>query len=159
MAVISANRVKKRLPSEQKLENSLTPLLVVAAAIRRNDGKILLHRRPAGKENAGLWEFPGGKVEAHERTEEALAREIREECGLIIRPESFVPVSFAVESRETGDLVLLLFHCVAPAGEPRSLEGGLWQWQDLSGAENLVLAPLDRRLRKDLIGWAGGNTL
>jgi len=70
-------------------------LLVVAVALIDGDGRVLIAQRPEGKQLAGLWEFPGGKVEAGELPEDALARELEEELGIDIAPDDFVPACFA----------------------------------------------------------------
>ena len=118
---------------------------VVAGALRRSDGCWLMHRRPQGKHHGGLWEFPGGKVEAREMPIEALQRELAEELGIICRAEACEPAGFA-ESRgetETSRLVLLLYTIETWDGEPRALEGGSVGW--FSPAEVLALPkpPLD----------------
>ncbi|WBY15557.1 NUDIX domain-containing protein [Erythrobacteraceae bacterium WH01K] len=135
------------------MEKNLTPMLVVACALERGDGRFLLHRRPHGKENAGFWEFPGGKVEPGEGAAQALSRELMEECGLAVPPSTFEPVGFALEPRSGRELLLMLFYSGAVVGDPRSLEGGVWQWHSLDRARYLDLAPLDRQLCENLSGW------
>ena len=81
------------------MEKNLTPLVVVAAAITRANGSVLLHCRPEGSDHAGLWEFPGGKVEHGEDARSALVREISEECGLVLSAASLAPLSFAGRRR------------------------------------------------------------
>ncbi|WP_379547169.1 (deoxy)nucleoside triphosphate pyrophosphohydrolase [Qipengyuania sp. DSG2-2] len=135
------------------MEKNLTPMLVVAAAALRGDGTVLLHRRPAGADHAGLWEFPGGKVEPGEDTRPALVREIAEECGVVLEAGSLEPVSFAAGKTASGEreLVLLLFTTTRFTGEPQSLEGGEWRWHPLAQAARLKMSPLDRQLLGALI--------
>ena len=89
------------------------PTLVVAGSLCQ-DGKVLISQRQAGKPGAGLWEFPGGKLEPGETPEEALRRELEEELGVVISDAD--PISFATDTR--AHIVLLLFACTTWAGEP-----------------------------------------
>lgn len=130
-----------------------TPLmLVVAAAISDSQGRWLLQQRPLGKHHGGLWEFPGGKVDAGEGPREALAREIAEELGLTLEPASMHPLGFADEPSAAGrpHLLLLLFGASILAGEPVGHEGQLWRWVTRDEAGALPLAPLDRVLLQSL---------
>ena len=87
-------------------------LLVVACALVDPDGRVLLARRPEGKQHAGLWEFPGGKVEPGESPEQALVRELREELGIEPCEQCLQPFAFASEKLETGGHLLMpLFVC------------------------------------------------
>ena len=99
-----------------------TSLIVVAVAIQRADGKFLLQRRPLGKEHGGLWEFPGGKIEAGESAKSALVREIKEELGLIIQPEDLQAATFATSENAPGPakpgIVILLYTCRFWQGDP-----------------------------------------
>jgi 8-oxo-dGTP diphosphatase len=97
----------------------MRPLLIVsAAALVRNDGRLLLARRPEGKQMAGLWEFPGGKVEAGESPQGALKRELREELGLGVEESDMAPFSFASHAYER-------FHLLMPVFLIRKWEGGI----------------------------------
>ena len=77
-------------------------LLVAACALIDSDGRVLLAERPAGKPMAGLWEFPGGKVDDGERPEDTLIRELNEELGIIVKEACLVPLSFASHSMQTS---------------------------------------------------------
>src|SRR3954464_4294969 len=88
-------------------------MIVVAAALRGGEGRFLLQRRPEGRAMAGLWEFPGGKVEPGERAEEALARELREELGIEADPGDFAPCAFASADNGGRPMLLLLYLCRA----------------------------------------------
>ena len=114
---------------------------VVAAVLIDAMDRALLHRRPAGKRHAGLWEFPGGKVEPGESHESALIREIAEELAIAIAPTD---LAFAMESRDARDPhVLFLYTCRRWRGEPRCLEGGAVGWFTPEEARRLPLPPLD----------------
>lgn len=98
------------------------PLLhVVAAALVDADGRVLLQRRPPGKPMAGLWEFPGGKIDGGETPEEALVRELREELGIETHRSCLAPAAFASEALGERHLLLLLYVCRKWSGiaEPR----------------------------------------
>lgn len=123
-------------------------IAVVAGALQRADGRWLMHRRPLGKHHAGLWEFPGGKVEHAEMPVESLVRELREELGIACDAAACVPLAFA----ETGSgeaarpIVILLYAVSAWGGDPVSLEGGAIGWFTPEEALALAKPPLDIRL-------------
>lgn len=124
-------------PSEAEpvaVEKTAT-LLVVAAAMIDQEGRVLLARRPEGKKMAGLWEFPGGKMEPGETPEAALARELREELGVEADPKDFAPFVFASHAYESFHLLMPVFLCKRWSGEPRGREGQKLAWvapQDLA---------------------------
>lgn len=112
----------------------LPTLFVVAAALIDYRNQILMAQRPEGKSMAGLWEFPGGKVDAGEIPEYALMRELREELGIETRPGCMFPVGFASHSYENFHLLMPLYAIRVWSGIPRSLEGQALKWvkpQDL----------------------------
>ena len=128
-----------------ELKNNPTALLVVAAALARPDGRLLLQRRPPGKRHGGLWEFPGGKVEPGEIPARALVREIAEELAIELDPGSLAPLAFA-DSPPEGDfppIVILLYTATRWRGEPQALEGGELAWFDAAEARQLPMPPLD----------------
>jgi 8-oxo-dGTP diphosphatase len=127
-------------------------MLVVAAALERGDGYWLMHCRPPGKHHAGLWEFPGGKVEASEKLTEALARELSEELGIGCNPADFAPAGFAETARgEAGRaIVILLYTLSAWQGEPAALEGGGTGWFTPDQILALAKPPLDAELARQL---------
>ena len=100
--------------------------LVVAGALARDDGRWLMHRRPAHKQHGGLWEFPGGKVEAGENPANALVRELHEELGIAVTAESLAPAAFAQTPPDHGGvaIVILLYTVTRWVGDPRALEPG-----------------------------------
>ena len=140
------------------MENFPTWLPVVAAALRDGSGRWLMHKRPAGKAHAGLWEFPGGKVEAGEVPEKALVREISEELGVTLRPADLSPATFAQErgAHASTPIVILLYTTVRWSGEPRALEGGEVGWFTPRQAVELPRPPLDIELCERLIALEGG---
>ena len=127
-------------------------MLEVAAALERGDGYWLMHCRPPGKHHAGLWEFPGGKVEPAEKLTEALARELLEELGIICDPDDLRPVGFAeTTSGEAGPaIVILLYRLIAWQGEPAALEGGATAWFTPDQIASLAKPPLDAVLAGQL---------
>ncbi len=120
----------------------MQPIRVVAALIVR-EGRVLLDRRPDRGRHAGLWEFPGGKVDPGETDAEALARELREELGV----EAVVGRS--VGAADDGAIALVLY-AVALEGEPRSAEGQAIAWFEPSELEALPMPPADRPLIADV---------
>ena len=109
-------------------------VFVVAVALMNVEGKILIARRPEGKAMAGLWEFPGGKVEAGETPEAALIRELREELGIIVRQEDLQPLTFTSHSYEATDdrsafhLFMPLYACRTWQGTPQPHEHSALTW-------------------------------
>src|ERR1700691_2695238 len=98
-------------------------LLVVCVALVDADGRVLLSQRPAGKPMAGLWEFPGGKLDAGETPEAALIRELTEELGIDVAASDLAPFSFASHAYETFHVLLLLYLCRRWRGEAQAREG------------------------------------
>lgn len=103
-------------------------VLVAAAALIDGEGRILLARRPAGKPMAGLWEFPGGKIDAGETPEIALARELQEELQIAVDPSAFRPITFASHSYESFHLFMPLYACREWQGLVRAAEGQTLAW-------------------------------
>jgi 8-oxo-dGTP diphosphatase len=125
---------------------------VVAAALVGADGRWLMHRRPPGKHHAGLWEFPGGKVEPSEMPVDCLLRELQEELGIAARRHSCRPAGFAetpVNADESA-IVLLLYIVSEWDGEPASLEGGELGWFMPEAVLALPKPPLDVELAAQL---------
>jgi 8-oxo-dGTP diphosphatase len=119
------------------------PILVVAAALRIPDGRVLVQRRPAGKSMAGLWEFPGGKIDAGETPEAALVRELREELGIAVSINALIPVTFASADIAAGRLVLLLYRIETWVGEPEPLHADALLWAHPDELERLAMPPAD----------------
>ena len=103
-------------------------LLVSAVALVDPDGRVLLAQRPAGKAMAGLWEFPGGKVDPGETPEAALIRELREELGIDTWESCLAPLTFASHAYETFHLLMPLFACRKWTGQPVPREGQVLKW-------------------------------
>ncbi|WP_379921668.1 (deoxy)nucleoside triphosphate pyrophosphohydrolase [Erythrobacter sp. R86502] len=125
---------------------------VVAGALYRGDGRWLMHCRPEGKHHAGLWEFPGGKVEAVEMPVQSLLRELAEELAIVVRADDCIPAGFA-ESGIGGAsdaLVILLYTVSAWQGDPQSTEGGSIGWFTPAEAMALPKPPLDIVLARRL---------
>lgn len=127
-------------------------ICVVAGALRGDDGRWLMHRRPPGKHHAGLWEFPGGKVEGIETPVKALIRELHEELGIICDPQGIAAAGLADSTvrEEAGDIVILLYTVSTWSGVPQALEGGETGWFTPEEIENLPKPPLDADLARQL---------
>ena len=118
-------------------------LPVVAAALVDASGRVLVQQRPAGTTIAGLWEFPGGKIEPGETPEAALIRELDEELGIAVRAGALVPLTFASEALGERHLVLLLYLCRAWEGEPRPLDAAALRWCVPGALRDLAMPPAD----------------
>ncbi|MTI42861.1 8-oxo-dGTP diphosphatase [Roseibium hamelinense] len=103
-------------------------VLVSACALVDPDGRILLAQRPEGKAMAGLWEFPGGKVEKDERPEETLIRELREELGITVNEACLAPLTFASHTYEDFHLLMPLYVCRRWDGFPSGREKQQIKW-------------------------------
>lgn len=127
-------------------------IAVVAAALQGHDGRWLMHRRPEGKHHAGLWEFPGGKVEGSEMPAQSLLRELAEELGIACAADALTPCGFAETSGAGGDgaLVILLYIVRAWEGDPQALEGGAVGWFTPAEVALLPKPPLDVALAQRL---------
>ena len=119
---------------------------VAAVALIDADGRILVQQRPAGKQMAGLWEFPGGKVETGETPEAALIRELGEELGIDVQAACLAPATFASEPLGERHLLLLLYVCRKWRGQPQPLEGGALKWVRPVELHALPMPPADRPL-------------
>jgi 8-oxo-dGTP diphosphatase len=118
-------------------------VLVVAAALIDADGRVLLAERPAGKSMAGLWEFPGGKVEAGERPEASLIRELREELGITVKEECLAPFAFASHAYEKFHLLMPLYLCRRWEGIVQPQEGQRVVWVRPREMANYPVPPAD----------------
>ncbi len=121
-------------------------VLVSAVALIDRDGRILLARRPEGKAMAGLWEFPGGKVEDGESPEAALIRELREELGIETWRSCLAPLSFASHAYEDFHLLMPLFACRKWEGVVRPLEGQVLKWVRIGEINSYPMPPADAPL-------------
>lgn len=108
--------------------SGLPVVFVAAAALIDSSGRVLLAQRPEGKSMAGLWEFPGGKVQAGETPEFALMRELEEELGIETRECCFSPLGFSSHSYDDFHLLMPLFACRVWRGEPQPLEAQALAW-------------------------------
>ena len=125
----------------------MTPIMmVVAAALIDSEGRVLVQRRPAGKMMAGLWEFPGGKIEPGETPECALVRELDEELGITIDAALLKPAAFASEPLAGRHMLLLLYICRNWEGAPRALDADELLWCTPESLRALEMPPADRPL-------------
>lgn len=125
------------------MENNPTLLFVVAAAIINEKKEILMQIRPLGKNMAGLWEFPGGKVEPGEIPEAALARELKEELNIEIDTQKLHASCFASEPLGSKHLLLLLYTIDEWSGDLRGLEQQQYGWFALDKLSSLEMPPAD----------------
>lgn len=128
-------------------------ILVSAVALIDADGRILLAQRPQGKSMAGLWEFPGGKVEDGETPEQALIRELEEELGINTWQSCLAPLTFASHSYETFHLLMPLFACRKWEGTPQPREGQTLAWARANQLRDYEMPPADIPLIPILRDW------
>lgn len=121
-------------------------VLVAACALLDSDGRILLAQRPEGKSLAGMWEFPGGKVEAGETPEETLVRELNEELGIATRIPCLAPLTFASHTYETFHLLMPLYVCRRYEGIPQGKEGQAIKWVRPQALRDYPMPPADEPL-------------
>ncbi|MEE9586414.1 MAG: 8-oxo-dGTP diphosphatase MutT [Hyphomicrobiaceae bacterium] len=118
-------------------------ILVAACALVDDDGRVLLARRPPGRSMAGLWEFPGGKIEAGERPEDALVRELKEELGIDVSESCLAPLTFASHAYETFHLLMPLWVCRGWEGEIHGREGQELAWVRPNKLSSYEMPPAD----------------
>ena len=125
----------------------LSILLVAACALIDADGRVLLAKRPPGRPLAGLWEFPGGKVEAGETPEVALVRELEEELGISVATKCLAPLTFASHSYEAFHLLMPLFACRKWDGEMTARQGQELTWVRANRLADYAMPPADEPLK------------
>ncbi len=118
-------------------------VLVAACALVDSDRRVLLAQRPAGKPMAGLWEFPGGKVEAGETPETCLIRELSEELGVRTRADCLAPLTFASHAYPEFHLLMPLYICRRYEGTPTGTEGQTLKWVRPGEMRKLPMPPAD----------------
>ncbi len=128
-------------------------LLVAAVALIDADGRVLLAQRPEGKSLAGLWEFPGGKVEPGETPEAALIRELHEELGIETWQSCLAPLTFASHSYPDFHLLMPLYACRRWQGVPVPREGQVLSWSRAADLGNYPMPPADLPLIPILRDW------
>lgn len=121
-------------------------LLVVAAALVDPDGRVLVQQRPPGKPMAGLWEFPGGKVDNGETPEHALRRELTEELGISVEHDCLAPAVFASEPLDDRHLLLLLYIARKWSGLPQPRHATALRWTRPVELHRMDMPPADRPL-------------
>jgi 8-oxo-dGTP diphosphatase len=114
-----------------------------AVALIDGDGRVLLAQRPPGKHLAGLWEFPGGKIEAGETPEQALVRELKEELGIDISVSCLSPLAFVSHAYETFHLAMPLFACRVWQGHAKAQEGQTLVWAYPKDFDKYPMPPAD----------------
>lgn len=132
-------------------EESKRLLLVAACALVDGDGRVLIAQRPEGKQLAGMWEFPGGKVEPGETPEETVVRELREELGIETKVACLAPLTFASHAYESFNLLMPLFVCRRYWGIPQAQEGQALKWVRPNKLRDYPMPPADEPLIPFLI--------
>jgi 8-oxo-dGTP diphosphatase len=124
-------------------------VLVVAAALVDSDGRVLIAQRPEGKQLAGQWEFPGGKVEPGETPEAALIRELEEELGIVVKQACLAPFVFASHTYDSFHLLMPLYLIRRWEGEPEAREHKALKWVRPNDMRNYEMPPADL----PLVAW------
>ena len=128
---------------------TLPTVLVVAVALIDADGRVLIAQRPEGKQLAGLWEFPGGKVDPGERPEQALIRELKEELGLDVKEACLAPFVFASHAYESFHLLMPLYLCRRWSGTVTAHEHAALKWVRPNALAEHPMPPADA----PLVAW------
>ena len=123
--------------------------LVVACALIDTDNRVLIAQRPQGKQLAGLWEFPGGKLEPGERPEAALIRELHEELGVVTQETCLAPLTFASHAYDDFHLLMPLYICRTWDGEITPREGQTVKWVRALDLNRYPMPPAD----EPLVAW------
>jgi 8-oxo-dGTP diphosphatase len=126
-------------------------LPVVACALVDSDGRVLVAQRPEGKQFAGLWEFPGGKIEAGETPEASLIRELKEELGIDTSSSCLAPLTFVSHAYADFHLLMLLYVCRKWQGTAQPLEAAALKWLRPRDLRTLPMPPADEPLISPLI--------
>ena len=126
-------------------------VLVAACALVDADGRVLLAQRPAGKSMAGLWEFPGGKIEAGERPEQTLIRELKEELGIVVKDDFLAPLTFASHAYPDFHLLMPLYVCRRWEGTVTATEGQQLAWVKPNRLRDYDMPPADMPLVSHLM--------
>lgn len=126
-------------------------VLVVACALVDADGRVLLAQRPEGKSMAGLWEFPGGKVETGERPEQTLIRELAEELGVAVEEPCLAPLTFASHAYDDFHLLMPLYVCRRWNGTVTGREGQALRWVRPDRLRDFPMPPADEPLIAHLV--------
>jgi 8-oxo-dGTP diphosphatase len=130
---------------------------VVAAALVDGEGRVLVAQRPAGKSLAGLWEFPGGKIEPGEAPAAALVRELAEELGIGVAETDLLPLTFVAHAYPDFQLLMLLYTCTRWTGEPVGDEGQPVAWHMVDALAALAMPPADVPLLAPLQAFVAGK--
>ena len=125
---------------------SVKLVLVAACALIDPDGRVLIAQRPQGKSMAGLWEFPGGKIETGERPEQSLIRELKEELGIIVKEECLAPLTFASHLYPDFHLLMPLYVCRRWEGFVEAQEGQRLKWVRPTELRDYPMPPADEPL-------------
>ena len=130
-------------------------LLVAAVALIDRDNRVLISQRPRGKPLEGLWEFPGGKLNADEGPELALIRELREELGIEVKPDCLAPLTFASYAYDDFHLLMPLYVCRRWEGFVKPLDGQALKWARAKDLRNYPMPPADAPLIPYLMDLLG----
>jgi 8-oxo-dGTP diphosphatase len=133
-------------------------VLVAACALVDADGRVLITERPAGKALAGLWEFPGGKVEPGERPEETLIRELAEELGIVVKEDCLAPLTFASHTYADFQLLMPLWICRRWEGLAQGREGQRLAWVRPGKLRDYPMPPADEPLIPVIVDIVGSGS-